>query len=318
MFNKHLLKHFKFLKDSFGSFASNILLDVNTFTVYAETQGRIITLYPTFLYATDDFIRYESDFHKNVKEFKGWKHYPTQTVEGIKNKLETKSYLEECGIVVPRCSTDINCSMQNIIVKREISSFADAISGPFRQASEYRVDRLLGEYYEEFILGSILKVWFWNEQPILVEMQEMPSVIGNGVDTIYELLTSREELRIVFCYERVEEVLSYYGLTPDTVLERDREQIVDFRYGSPAARPRPVDEFVCPIDDNSVLQNQLEHLGQVIWDRIQREVEPGFITTADAILDDKNNLYVLEVNGNPEVHPVMYEAIGLHLQNILV
>jgi D-alanine-D-alanine ligase-like ATP-grasp enzyme len=56
------------------------------------------------------------------------------------------------------------------------------------------------------------------------------------------------------------------------------------------------------------LGEELRTVGKVLWQTIPEELRQGVLFTVDAVLDDQGQLWLLETNSNPAVHPDVYPA----------
>ena len=70
------------------------------------------------------------------------------------------------------------------------------------------------------------------------------------------------------------------------------------------------------------MKNQLKVIGQVLWNKAQEEIAGPLAYTVDAILDDNGQLWILEVNSNPFIHPdlypIMVKTIAKQRKNVRV
>jgi hypothetical protein len=57
------------------------------------------------------------------------------------------------------------------------------------------------------------------------------------------------------------------------------------------------------------LQPVLNRLGLCLWNMLSTEVSDYLAYTVDAIWDERDRLWILEVNTNPFVHPWLYAPI---------
>lgn len=306
------INHFKALKEAFENIPLAISLDCNTFVVSIKSKNKIFRLIPTFTHIKDGLLQYTAEFSPNIIRFVGWRPYPSVTVKPLVDKITTKELLSKHDILLPRWSMGDD-EFSSVIVKRRKSSFADGIHGPYHDTQEYELIDALEEYFEEFIEGEIVKVWYYNENPAYIELQEMPTLIGDGKHTIDDLIQIRAA---IYCmepkYDQINEVLRFHDKNYDTILDPYEELMIDFRYASVMSLPDAIDEYPLPADDreNDELQFQLAKIGKAAYSIIQPEVEHDLVYTVDGILTDNNELYTLEINVNPEVHPYMYKLMA--------
>jgi len=275
------------------------------------------TLYPQFIIFIDGEKHYTSDFTDDVGGFCGWRPYPTKIVEEFANKIAVKKLMIEAGLPTPEFSTDPESALQNVIVKKAVSSFGFSIEGPFSEASQFTLNPEEEEYYEKFTEGTIVKSWFWNNTPVCYEYQDMPNITGNGASSIRHFLDARTEKNTTRPSKKlVENVLSYYGYTVDDVLEDGKELVVDFRYASKFGHNLAIKDVNIEKDDKLNIKDQLQPIGEFAWSHVPDHLKNGLAYSVDAILDTEGKLWFLEINCNPMIHPYLYAPMIDYLHSI--
>ena len=301
---RNLLNHFKLLQQGFARLGGEALLNVKTFFVDITIANKTHKLYPQFFVLQEGKPLYSHQFVPNALVFSGWRPYFRTVVPEVGQKLKFKEVVVRHGLLTPEYSRDGKIDGP-VIIKKNISSFGDEIRGPFKSSAGQKIDVDAGQYFERFIPGEIAKIWFWNMTPVVVETKTMYQILGDGRTTIKELVVKK-----VFNkkkqpnWNRLEELLAFYGRNFDTVLAQGETQIVDFRYTSEFSWPREVNETVLPTDDKTF--DPLGLAGQVIWDTLDVETRKACVFTIDAILDADKKWWLLECNFNPFVHPGVY------------
>ena len=105
----------------------------------------------------------------------------------------------------------------------------------------------------------------------------------------------------------IQQVLAFYGKTIHDVLDNDQRQFFEFRY----FHRFPRNNVVYWLDrcdwDVGPYRDQLQHVGKVINVILSEESCDLLFYTVDAILDSKEQLWILEANSNPMIHPFLYE-----------
>ncbi|HEX7636218.1 MAG TPA: hypothetical protein VF427_13190, partial [Noviherbaspirillum sp.] len=224
---------------------------------------------------------------------------------------------QEHGLATPEFSLDPSREMADVLIKCDQSSFGSQIQGPFRSSAGLTLDATEDEYVERFVSGKILKIWYWDNMPACMEIDVMPFVLGDGVSTIKELLLRRlvEQGRLAamdapFDFSKTEQVLAYDGKHLDSVLARHDKQRVEIRYGSDLRLPcdRKVVNLQKRMPED--LKESLLRIGEVAWQGIPAAIRNGTVFTIDAILDAERQIWVLEMNSNPFVHPLVYELMA--------
>lgn len=308
---KRMLFHFKMLKAALKEKQTSGQLNCDTFEINFKYKDQTHYLFPQFIerrYGQKEYVR---EFNLNsAKTFIGWRPYLVRPINVFKDKLSWKKAIQQAGFDLPPYSLEANNNLNPILIKRNFSCFSENIRGPFNPSEAYSQNLIEGEFFEQFIYGKIVKIWFWKEQAICAEVQKMPHVTGNGRDTIQELLHFyHKPAEREVCLENVQEVLRYFYCSLDTVLDKNETQLVDFRYGSAFANPGDITEVLFSAK-NFELQPLLDRLGIVLWSMFApAEISDYLAYTVDAIWDRDDRLWILEVNTNPFIHPWLYPSM---------
>ena len=329
-------QHYYYLTRAADSFDISAVLDLSTSVIQLHCPRGIDTLFPQFSRTdAEGSLFYSALFKKISDRFAGWRPYPSINIDLFKDKLAFKKRLVDERFLTPRFSEFANADLVNVIIKRRCSAFSQGIKGPFLSTDNHPLQPELGEYYEQFIPGDIVKIWYMNEKSICMELASMPYVVGDGQRPIGDLLIALSDskgyenpedalLKQVIaeekCFENdpryrealstlnnIRQVLAFYGLTIDDVLDADQRQIIEFRYVHRFPRNNATHWLDrCEWDINPY-RDQLYYLGKLMSAALLEESCDLLFYTVDAILDDKKQLWVLEANSNPMMHPFIYE-----------
>jgi len=310
---RSLLNHFKQLQQGLAQAHAEAFINVQTFVVEVRLQNKVYRLYPQFVARIEGKKVYTAQFSPDVLRFSGWRPYFDRAVPELAQKLKFKALLSQHGFATPPFATNANTDLTDVIVKKSRSSFGAQIRGPFASASQYKLDIAADEYYEKFILGDIVKIWFWNTQPVRLEKKAMPRIVGNGRANISRLAQKRMRRKKMPPWERLSELLAFYGRNLETVLAPKETQIVDFRYTSIFSRPKDIEETDLLADTGGFAE--LPKLAQVFCSTLPADIREHVVYSIDAILDGENKLWFLEVNFNPFVHPSVYPLMIASLHN---
>ena len=312
-----VLGHFRLLHRALDQADMDAILSFSNFSVLIRGHDQDRILYPQFLVVSEGEQYYDQTFSNQSKKFIGWLPYYNKRWELASDKLEFKRYAQEHGLATPEFSLAPSREMADVLIKCDQSSFGNQIQGPFRSSAGLTLDVDEGEYFERFISGKILKIWYWDNMPACMEMDVMPFVVGDGVSPIKELLLRRlvEQGKLAAmdapCYfSKTEQVLAYDGKNLESVLARHDKQRVEIRYGSNLRLPcyRKVVNLQKRMPED--LKENLLRIGEVAWQGIPAEIRNGTVFTIDAILDAERKIWVLEMNSNPFVHPLVYGLMG--------
>lgn len=316
----NLLHHYLWLRAALASSGAEAILSFDSCDLLIRRGPQQWIMHPKFLAVVDGQQQYTSAVAPGITTFAGWLPYRQKHWPLAADKLAFKHYAHEARLPVPEFSTDPASALPTVIVKRAHSSFGAQIRGPFASARDYPLRPAQDEYYERFVEGKILKIWFWEGEPLCLEMDDLPTVRGNGRSTVGDLilqrlslhqkLGERDQRRVL---DAQAEMLRYFGCTTDTVLATGKRQVVEFRYGSNLLHPRGrtvVDLGRTPL---AALMPTLRRAGPILRAAIPPELRRHTLFTVDAVLDRQDQLWLLEMNSNPAVHPLAYPAIAASL-----
>lgn len=306
--NKNLVTHFNKLLEALRLVGGKGFLDMETFEVELRLGEKAHRFYPQFRMRRGEGAVLTPAFFPLVNRFVGWRPYSLITDFSFTEKLTFKKLLTQHQIATPEYSTDPNSGMTNVVVKKEGLSFSQGMKGPFRSARECKIDGKEGEFYERFIPGQIVKIFYWNDRPVSIELRDMPNVVGDGRSTILELIEKKPFRREgkKRPLETVTSVVAFHGKNLSTVLPENETQIIDYRYSSEYDSPRIEDIDLLTVK-HPHFDAPLRRVGEVLWKVLQQEGYSAYTYTVDAMLDTQGKLWFLEANSNPaNVHPDAY------------
>ena len=309
-YKRELLNHFHALRPALQRLGAEAFIDPCTLVLRVRIGTARHTFHPQFMAIRGGITQFFTRFEDDAVRFTGWCPCVNQRWPLAEEKLVFKRFATHNGLRTPDYSVDPLTPMRDVILKRSASSFSEGIKGPFRSASEHSLDPGAGEYFERFIPGRLTKIWYCNERPVCLEFERMAFVQGNGVSSIRGL--ARAILRHRGRKMDIDELtpfLAYQGITLDTVLKRNEEQVIEFRFGSNLLVPDGATDVDLVANMIPSLESDLRDVGRKLWDAIREDVHPNTIFTVDAVLDEEERLWVLEMNSNPYVHPYVYPAM---------
>jgi len=304
-----LLNHFKALQGALTTLNAEAFLDPRTFILRIRLGETKRVFYPQFMKVASGVTQYIPNFAPDANRFIGWCPYVNRRWPLATEKLLFKQFARQNALRTPEYSAEPGVEMNDVLVKRNMSSFAAGIRGPFHSSADCVLDTAAGEYFERFVRGRIAKIWYWNDRPVCLELGRMPFVEGNGIATIRQL--ARRRLRRRGRNEPsmgLRPFLEYEGLTLDTVLDKDREQTIDFRYGLRFLDPEASDIDLVGAMISS-LEFELRDIGHKLWRGIPEPTRADTLFTVDAIVDNDDRIWVLEMNSNPFIHPYVYPVM---------
>lgn len=302
-----LLSHLSAVRGCLEPIGGVATLDAFSLVLTVRARNRYFQLTPQFIESVDGQIRYALRLTNDSTGFAGWMPYFNKQWTEARDKLAFKAACLEGDIATPAFDRSAMEHGNGFVVKpSRASSFGRGISGPFRAGSP-PASFAEGEYPEAFITGTVLKAWFWDDTLAVLEAFPFPSIQGDGNRPLRALLqpmlprgrTRRLMARIVGC-------LAWQGLTLDDVIEAGRKVIIDFRYGSGLfIDPGLNSNRLAAFSDSPVL-GQLRTAGAYFLSRIPGDLRPGVVFTLDAVVDESERVWFLEINCNPTVHPDVY------------
>jgi hypothetical protein len=308
---KGFLNHFKAIKAFTLRHNGHANVNVDSCILEIRIGSQVKKFLPQFFFTTPDGrAAYTPNFGGDSVAFVGWLPYYVKRWQLSSEKLKSKEYLIKNGIPVPAHSVDPDVDMPDVIIKKNQSSFGSGIKGPFRSSRECKIEPSTGEYYERFIRGKIVKIWYWNAMPVVMEILNMPSLTGDGKQTVRQIYANMEKGGLFTCpeIETYSSLLAFQGHTPDSVPALNESVVLDFKYLSPLFRATTHNKAVLCNEDH-VLYPQLRAIGEVLWQGIPVTLRQNTAYSVDAMLDNDGVLYVLEMNSNPQLHPDIYATM---------
>jgi hypothetical protein len=242
--------------------------------------------------------------------FIGWLPYFNKRWPIGSGKAPFKEYCRANGLRTPKMWSAPAEGMRDFVVKRPDSSFGLGLRGPFasREKADAAGAYTPGAYYEAFIRGRIIKAFYWNERPACVEILDMPAVAGDGTSTLRALIERKHGKRPLASEEwpALQEIAAYGGFGLDAVPPKGERILADFRFSSLLHAPSDGNSNLLGSIRGSALERQLVDCGRTLWLGIPEDRRPGSLFSVDAILDDEDRLWLLEMNCNPICHPDVY------------
>ena len=313
-----LINHFRELQPVLFRLGLDATVNVRDLSLEVRYGTRGMLLHPQFTQPRGDAVVYVPAFSRAVKRFIGWRPAYERAWPLSLEKLAFKRFMNELGLPTPRYAMKPSPELSRVIVKKNKSSFSEGIRGPFASPAGVALDASQGEYFEEFIPGHIIKIWYWNAEPVAVEETEMLNVIGDGVLSIGQLVMRHVYMLGIQQHDlkQYESFLAYQGKTLRTVPARDEVCVIEFRYNSelPTLRMRDIRVGSDPFHG---LEPMLKTAGAHLWRSIPAQHRHGVVFSVDAMLDPDLKLWFLEMNSNPYVHPYLYPPMMESIKHTL-
>lgn len=310
--NAFFLDHVRWLRRAAVAHGVEVLVELESMRAFLRRDGRFRVLLPQFLARDANRPRYVAAFTDEATHFAGWwpafgNRWPAST-----DKLVFKRAAAALGLPVPEHALDDREELRDVVVKRSTGSFGLQVHGPYRSSRERALNVAEGEFYERFVDGELLKVWFTDDRPIGAEVDPMPTVVGDGRSTLRALAGARlagvAPGRMDVVLDRVATVLAFDSFTLDDILPPGRRQRVEFRYGTDLmlrADRRILDLRGDTSDEWAALRAAAPLLHSLVPAAIPRPVQ--FVV--DAVRDVSGRIVLLEMNSNPMVNPLAYDGL---------
>lgn len=256
---------------------------------------------------------YFDQWGANTLGFAGWLPYPTRSWHTSTDKIAFKTWALEHDIATPAACIAPDRIGGPFLIKKGRSSFGEGIRGPFRSydPTDPRHQLADGEYYENFILGHIVKAWYWGGTWGAVEFRRPPVAVGDGQSTLRALAQAkpktggRED-----DWDSLETLARFCGLgSVDDVPAAGREVLIDFKYASRYEPMQRENRNTIHQIRQTPLAPQFEQAGRVFTQSVKEFADENVLFTLDAMVDSEGTVWFLEMNSNPMVHPDMYWII---------
>lgn len=308
-----LLNHLKRIQDSLARIEGEAFLNAKDLVMQVRAHQRTMHFQPQFTFTHNGLIRYTPYFEPHVRGFIGWRPYLNRKWPLAGDKLAFKQFVTSHGLRTPAHWVLPAVGLQNFIIKQRRSSFGIGIRGPFRQYEAGNLAQQLqpDEFCEALVPGRIAKAWYWAGELICLELRPPPLLQGDGVSTVAELAARA-------CQREVDPqglgwLAQYQGQALNSVLHAGSSMMVDFKYGTPYDKPVFENENVLPRYLGTRLAEQLEQAGKVLALAVPEAIRTSTLFTLDAIVDEQDQVWLLEMNSNPMVHPDAYPTMMTRL-----
>lgn len=310
IYKGNLLHHSRAIHQALARFGADAKLDLGTMVLEVRARNRYYALYPQFICRLGGRMAYSRKLVDEARGFNGWLPYVTKRWPAGSGKLAFKDFCLRNGLRTPQMWRAASPELRNFVVKQDDSSFGSALRGPFKALDTSNAAQALAAdkgYYEAFVRGRIVKAFYWEDKLACVEVLDMPALAGDGRSTLKELM--QRKLRAGMPQDEwpvLGEVAAFQDLTLDTILAKGRSVLMDFRYGSYATKINFENENSLKRIEGTPLHKQLADIGPAIWRDIPEDIRPATLYTVDAIADEQDQAWLLELNCNPVCHPDVY------------
>jgi hypothetical protein len=302
--------HFRAISECLQRMDGRANCNMETGALDVRARGRRVELLPQFGLFRPGGIGYSQTLLDNTHFFIGWRPYVNRFWPLSFDKRAFKAFCRGNGVAVPRQWNRAEEVEADVLIKRGVSSFSEGINGPYSSSAVKASSRAPanGEFFEEFIAGDIIKVWYWNATPVCLEVFPMPTVTGDGTRTLRQLIRRIKVPHADADWSALQAIAEYQELSLDSVVPDGRRVLVEFRYQSilhPVSPDFPNLNVLASFAGTPLME-QLCGSGEIFWRGIPEPMRQNTLFTVDGILDRKGTARFVEMNSNPAVHPDAY------------
>jgi len=284
-------------------------IDPRSLSMEIQHNGQPVRFYPQFVAEQHDGIGFVPHLQPNVSGFVGWLPYFGKGWEESRDKLAFKRFAQANGLTTPAWSQNLADVKGAFLIKHRRSTLGRSQRGPYAAAPPpaKQLDLTLadGEYCEQFVFGRLLKAWYWNGVPCVVEATPMPTIQGDGVSTPRQLITSRLPQGTPWP-EVLTNLIRLQGQSADAVLPKGKAIVADYRYLSELNPAMTVDHNIRAAIAGTSLEHQIVDAGKLCLNCVPADIRHNVAFTLDGIVDGTGQVHFLEMNCNPQLHPAFY------------
>jgi hypothetical protein len=311
-FRANIINHIQRINHCLPRFDGQAELDFKTLRLKISARNKYFELIPQYFYRLDGRMVYTPNVPANFfgfLGFLGWLPYFNKRWELATDKLAFKQHCVRHAIRTPQYWAGTKDLSGGVLIKERLSSFGQGIRGPFGSLS---ADGVSGfdpskSFYEKFIPGKPAKAWYWEDKLFCLEIMTMPTVTGDGRQTIRQLIDdSVPGVEFVPDWQAATDLVRYQGHSLDNVLAEGKVVEVDFKYGSRLLPRAWKDSNVVREHQDTAIGRQFAQTGRLLWQAIPEEIRPMTLSTVDAVIDGQDQVWFLEMNSNPMLHPDIY------------
>ena len=305
-YNMNYLSHLRAVQACLPALKIRANMDFARNSIELLARGKYVVMHPQYAALNGVNLAYTDSLSSAATHFIGWRNYINKRWRLSTDKLMFKRYCEGHGLRTPSMVRNLSDTTTGAILKRADSSFGEGIDGPLLPGSEFR-ELARGEYFETFVRGDICKMWFWDEQPVAMEVKPMVTVTGNGRATLRDLVNEIKSSFLPVHWDEVAKAAAFDGFSGlDDVVPDEQKVLVDFRYLSALHASRLDNLNVKPRYDGTKAMAQFEAAGKLFWKGIPPAMRQHTLYSVDAIIDANEDVWFLEMNSNPIVQPDAY------------
>lgn len=311
-----LLDHLRWLRQAASESETDLLVAGHSLQALLRRDGQRWALEPRFLSASSELVFETPALDDYVQGFAGWLPHPPRTWDTAEDAIRFNSFVREHGLPAPELVFEEAPGLADVMIRSAMRDLRATCRGPYRMAIECPLEPARREYYEPYRSGPQLRLWFWNDLLVCGEIVAAPTVTGNGASTVRDLIADRAaysrpwaENDLAVLLARCAPLVAYHGSGLGTVPGKGERVVVDHGMDSPLAHPsdRQALELTGAPDTGWV--KIARRAGAEIMSAAPEEWRSGTLYTVDAVLHSDEQLWLMAMDANPTVHPVVYPAM---------
>lgn len=304
-----LLNHVKAVQACIAEVRGEAVVDVRDLSLQVRLGGESRRLKPQFIQWQNGKRVYRSVFGRESRAFTGWRPYEPRHWEATADKTVFKQRAQAAGLRTPPSWSEASTEVARFLIKQRDSSFGQGIRGPFEKIDENQPAHQLAatEFYEAFIPGRIAKAWYLDGELLVLELLPPAFVMGDGRASLSDLASRRSPQKLD--QQALGWIAASQGYRLKDVPPEGKRVVVDFKYASPYDPPAFDNLNVLPKLRNSKIAAQFTEAGKLALPIIPADLRHTTLITMDAVVDSEEQVWFLEMNSNPSVHPDAYPAL---------
>lgn len=278
-------------------------IDPKTMGMEIARGDRAVRFYPQFVVEQQGRMSFVPRLQPGVSGFVGWIPAPGKGWKEAADKLAFKEFARAHGLRTPLSGGPGTLPACDYLVKKAVSTLGRHLHGPFPAARRQAIPQ--GHFWEQFVRGRVVKAWYWNGELAVVELVQMPTVIGDGHRTLAELALQALG-PVAAAKPPPADLIALQGLTLASVPAAGQRVELEYRYISPLNPSNHADQNAREAIRGTGVEEQLVRAGRACLQALPEADREDTAFSLDGVLDPQDRLWLLEVNCNPLLHPAFY------------